>query len=199
MLADTDICSTASHWDSFNPVIPVVAKSAYFTLPAFLISSLTWAGASYIAIQFDYTTSANCSLVIPAKPNGVNFILCIRWRKGTTVYRYKLWDHLNGVLSVPMYNGELVGKNFVLEVWTVSSSTTVELVSALNILTSFIAFPNKDCCCNVDVNDNLSLLALVCSGVTLFNAFPVPIPFPNTSCEYWSDNVGNFKPQQLVA
>ncbi len=186
-------CLTASRWDSVAPSVPLSPQQGYITLPIFEIDNLLWAGASYVSIQFDYTVASNISLIpVPVKPGGLNFILCVKWRVGTTVYRYKLWDHNDGLLYVPLYTGQRVGKNFVLEVWTISSSETVSLSSPVNFYTSLLhaqACHNRLACCpsspSLIEGDTDSL----CSGDNLFTPFPLPLPLPINSCVYWLDNI----------
>jgi len=77
----------------------------------------------------------------PTPPTGVNFCLCIRWRTGDVVYRWKLWQGVGEVLNVPLYNGEIIKKNFVLECWTTADASTCSLTTAIRILTSVVTIP----------------------------------------------------------
>jgi len=45
------------------------------------------------------------------------------------------------VLYIPLYNGEKIGKNFTLEIWSVDGETSVDLATALTIVTSIRTIP----------------------------------------------------------
>jgi len=132
--------STVVDWLTFRAVTPVTKVRSYINLPAFSYSN-TWIGASEIITQFNFSASKNFVLRNrPIPPTGVNFCLCIRWRTGQTVYRWKLWQNVGEVLNVPLYNGELIKKNFVLEVWT-TNTATISLSEDLRTLTSVVSVP----------------------------------------------------------
>ncbi len=186
-----DPCETVSRWDSITPVVDISrSQQGYIQLPVFAVTGLTWAGSSYIGVQFDFTLPANFSIPrLPVKPVGVNFILCIKWRVGTTVYRYKLWDHNDGLLYVPLYSGQRIGKNCVLECWTISSSTTISLTTPLTIYTSLLhAYVTRHISCPTPPSLEDATYDTACAGVSLFTPFPLPLPLPFSSCLYWLDN-----------
>ena len=123
--------------DSILPATPVNPVNGYVTIPAFEYSGIGWKGASEIITQFNYNASKNFILrQLPEKPVGVNFIPVIRYRIGMITYRYKLWDHEDGVLQENIYNGEVIKKNFVIEIWNISSSNTVILDEAITLMLS---------------------------------------------------------------
>lgn len=113
-------------WKTVIPDVAVKNRKGYFLLPAFApVSDVTWRGASEVVKQFNYSATENFTLarcpVKPAQgilPGGVGYVLCIKYRVGETVFRYKLWEDVGEVLNVPLYAGEVIKKNFCLEVWT---------------------------------------------------------------------------------
>lgn len=112
-------------------------------LPAFSYD-VTWKGYSEVVTQFNFSASKNFFLKNkPRKPTGVNFLLCIRYRVGETVYRYKLWSDVGeiGMDEIPLYTTQIIKKNFVLEVWSTDGETEASLSEALNIITSVVQVP----------------------------------------------------------
>lgn len=123
-------------WSQFKPFTRVGKIRTYVQLPAFSYTP-NYTGASELVTQFNFSASRNFYLRNrPAKPTGVNYLLCIKYRVGETVYRYKLW-HVDGAPNleeVPLYNSNLIRANFVLEVWSID--TTASQDEAINIITS---------------------------------------------------------------
>lgn len=53
-------------------------------------------------------------------------MLCVRFRQGNVVTRYAFWTDDDAVLpNVPLYDGELLPKNIVLECWSLNGQTSV--------------------------------------------------------------------------
>ncbi len=131
-------------WITFRPATAIGTVATYVAVPTFSYTGISWKGASEVVTQFNFTASKNFVLKNrPTPPSGVNYCLCIRYRVGSVVYRWKLWQDVGEVLNVPLYNGEVIKKNFVLEVWNVLNSTTVSNAAALNIITSVISVPTN--------------------------------------------------------
>jgi len=132
-------------WLTVRLASAVRMRNSYVELPAFSAVTTNWAGASDIALQYGFSVSSNFTvLTLPEAPADVNFCLCIRYRVGETVYRYKLWEGVGEVLSsVNLYNGELIKKNFVLEVWTIENGTSVVNQAAIPITLSIRAVPSN--------------------------------------------------------
>lgn len=127
--------STTIDWQTVRPATRADRVFSHFEIPAFAITGLTWKGASEIARQYNFTSSKNFALRSrPTKPDGADFVPCIRYRIGDTVFRYKLWDdaglRLNGV---NLYDGEIIKANFVVEFWTLLDSATVTLEDTLTL------------------------------------------------------------------
>lgn len=69
------------------------------------------------------------------------YVACIMWKDiNGVVYRYKLWEDVGEtgyLLSVPLYAGQVIMKNFRFEIWSLSGAITTESVGS-NILTSVL-------------------------------------------------------------
>jgi hypothetical protein len=130
-------------WLTIRPATVVGLRQAYIELPAFGPVTTNWAGASDIALQYGYSASQDFTIpVITEAPAGVDFCLCIRYRIGNEVTRYKLWNTTGNVLSsAELYTGQLIKKNFVLEVWTLEDGVSVQLDEAVNFYLSIRAVP----------------------------------------------------------
>tara|TARA_R110000868_G_scaffold47887_4_gene156379 strand:- start:181 stop:1449 length:1269 start_codon:yes stop_codon:yes gene_type:complete len=127
-------------WLTFVPAGEIRQQRAYVDLPAFSYAAAGSVGdPSIIVAQFNFSASRDFYLLTrPTKPTGVNYGLCIRYRVGETVYRYKLWEDAGFRLSsaTPSYAKQLIKKNFVLEVWNfatvaASQTTSVRMLSSV--------------------------------------------------------------------
>lgn len=112
-------------WRSTRPAPPMRKVFGYVNLPicSFTVDS-GWLGASYIRAEYSYTASRKFGLQRPIVPVST-FCLCIRCERDGVIYRYKLWEDVGERLFVPLYDGELIERSFVLELWTVQSSNTI--------------------------------------------------------------------------
>src|SRR5688572_18229142 len=107
-------------WLQFRPFHAVNKLRTYVQLPVFEVAT-EWLGYSELVQQYNFSASKSFYLKNrPAKPLGVNYLLCIKYRIGETVYRYKLWSNVGEVTlnEVPLYTNQLILPNFVLEVWS---------------------------------------------------------------------------------
>lgn len=133
-------------WLNWVKAINVTFRKGYVELPAFSYENQPWAGASDIVAQYNYTAARNFYVVTPpTKPVGVNFGLTIRYRVGNDRFRYKLWadDNFDSAsLDCGVYNSEIIGKNFVIEVWSLEGEETSSMDEALQILSSIRAYPD---------------------------------------------------------
>jgi hypothetical protein len=131
-------------WLTFRPAGVVRNARAYIDLPAFSYSSAGTAGdASVIVAQFNFSASRDFFLATrPVKPTGVTYGLCIKWRVGDVVYRYKLWEDplFNLTDVVTLYNKQRVRANFVLEVWSFPGTASVQ-GSTIRMITSVRTAP----------------------------------------------------------
>lgn len=131
-------------WLRRTPAIAVTRRQTYIELPAFSYADLEWKGASEVIAQFNFSASNKFTLVnLPTKPTGVNFGLCIKYRIGEEVFRFKLWDDTAFKLTgdVPLYTNEIIRANFVLEVWSYEDETTAVNDEAVQMITSVRVLP----------------------------------------------------------
>lgn len=142
--------SNTLDWVTIRDARPINTVGGYLTIPAFSYSNQVWTGASAIVVQFGYSTSRNCIIPrSPRKPTGCSYILCVRYRQGNRVTRYAFWTDDNAVLpNVPFYDGELLPRNIVFEVWSINGQTevsnteeTVIGLSLRRIVTDFSVTP----------------------------------------------------------
>lgn len=131
-------------WLTFRPAGVARKARAYIDLPAFSYTAQGTAGdASVIVAQYNFSASSDFYLATrPAKPAGVTYGLCIRWRVGDAVYRYKLWEDASFNLTdvVQLYNRQRVRANFVLEVWNFPGTASVQ-GSTIRMVTSVRTMP----------------------------------------------------------
>ncbi|MDO8335183.1 MAG: hypothetical protein Q7T74_00145, partial [Candidatus Saccharibacteria bacterium] len=134
---------TITDWFTKVPVSVPGLRSQYVNLPAFTTVNPTWKGASEIVAQYNFSASANFYLLNrPAKPSGVNYGLCIRYRVGGVVYRYKLWDDDSFILgNVDLYDKHLIKKNFVLEIWSFEGEVNSSQAVAISLWQSLRTVP----------------------------------------------------------
>lgn len=138
-------------WLSLTKAKVVRRVRTYFILPVFQATFIDWIGASRPVYLINYAVSNNFTIAtLPEKPSGANYIPCIKWRSGNTVYRYKLWDHEDGKLYVPVYSGQKIGKNFQIEIWTTQGATASQ-AEAINIYTSIRPLPSTYTVSDTDI------------------------------------------------
>lgn len=107
-----------NRWLDINPQGGALSRThKYLTIPAFT-SVDRWDGYSQIVTSFNCEAPNNFSLKPFSAPANPNFVLCISYRVGETVTRYLLWDAVGSEMPYfPLYEGQLIKKNFRLEVW----------------------------------------------------------------------------------
>lgn len=80
-----------------------------------------------------------------------NWILAVRWEiEPGIAARYKLWTSTNLVpetLYFPVYAGERIGVNAVLEVWSIYNLGALELTENFVLYTSRFSVPSTCGCC----------------------------------------------------
>jgi hypothetical protein len=143
-MADATTPYNLQDWLLRTPVVPVRRRDTYIELPAFAYTGLEWKGASEVISQFNFSASRKFTLSnLPTKPTDVNYGLCIRYRIGDTIHRFKLWDDdafkLTG--DVPVYSNQIIRANFVLEVWSYEDETVATNVAAIQMITSVRILP----------------------------------------------------------
>ena len=138
-------------------------------VPAVTITTSGTFQVPYIVWQYNYSAGTDFRVInfgeLQANSQRLsNCIICIRYRVGTTVYRYQLCGSTQNLASVPseLYSGQLIKANFVIEVWQINSSATIGIVNALSLMTSVIRVPTGE---NDYLPDSISSSA----SVTLAN------------------------------
>lgn len=115
----------------------------FLVIPAISLSRPDWIGASVICYQINYTLPWSFRFIgwkqLKRLATALNFSLCIRWRVGHTVYRYKLFSAVGETsLFVPDYAGEIIGPHCCLELWSsflyTSFTSVVPILLQLNKL-----------------------------------------------------------------
>jgi len=117
---------------------------SYISIPVFSYTNLIWKGASEIITQFNFAASKNFTIRhLPETPVNVDYCPVIRWRSGNTIYRYKLWQTVGETLNEKLYNGEKIGANFVIEIWSTQLNVSVTNAEAITFETSIRSVPES--------------------------------------------------------
>jgi len=130
-----------NRWLNWRKVSKHKKQTSYLQIPVFSFTNpRVWQDASIIIAQYNFTTSQNFTIDknMVVAPEDSNFVLCVKYRVGNTVYRYKFWNLDSDTINFPLYNGEIVKKNCTFEVWSTSGSTTVDNPSIITILISVL-------------------------------------------------------------
>lgn len=130
-------------WEQWKPFNAVHKVRTYVALPAFTYAT-NWLGYSELITQFNFSADRSFYLKRrPAKPSGVNYQLCIKYRVGNAVFRYRLWgvSLTTGLDEIPLYTNQIIKKNFVLEVWS-TENLTASQATAINLITSVVQIPD---------------------------------------------------------
>lgn len=81
-----------------------------------------WLGVSDLLSTWDINNTAEFSLQLPITAPNATFLLCVAWAdEDGNAFRFKLWD--GGVLYYPVYNGERIGVDAQLEIWSIGDIT----------------------------------------------------------------------------
>jgi hypothetical protein len=124
-------------WITYRLVNPITTVSGYFLIPAFDYDGLNWLGRSDMPVQFNYTASKRFALIgLPEKPVDANYVPTIKFRIGTRVFRYKLWDDPGLELEAAPYQSQIISENFVIEIWSLDGLTEVSQEDPLAVVTS---------------------------------------------------------------
>lgn len=128
-------------WLDKHPVNKLTRCKTFVGLPAFSID-VTWQGYSDIVGAYNFEGPNNFSLKLDYEaPLNPNYLLCIMWiDENNNVMRYKMWESVGEVIyfDVPLYNGELIGKNFRWEIWSVEDQAVASNAEEINFFTSVL-------------------------------------------------------------
>lgn len=118
-------------------------QQSFIQIPVFsYLNASVWQGNSKVITQFNYSTTKNFTIkALPTKPTTPTFCPVIRYRVGNISYRYKLWFGVGEGINCPPYRGEVIKKNFVIEIWDVNGQTSLVNTAAINIPLSIRRVP----------------------------------------------------------
>lgn len=162
-------------------------------LPSFLLAVPIWAGASGILAQYQIVNDRPFSFKLPITQFGENFIAAIRWMEETDVFvRYVLFEDARAVLHYPLYNGERIGINAVLEIWSVNSVEAPALDTDYTFLSSQFVFPD------IEVGTSFGICCIEPSAIiTLVPVPPSELP-PGSPCNPFCGNLCNTEPPMPI-
>lgn len=131
-------------WLDVNPQNgPLRRTEKYISIPSFNIVH-AWNGYSEIVGEYHFEAPNNFSLKIPHDGDvislGTNYTLCVSYvNSDNSVVRYSLIRGAGDIFyfDLPVYNGQLIKKNFRIEIWNTSQVTCSD-TSTTNIYTSVL-------------------------------------------------------------
>lgn len=153
-------------------------------VPPFILAATTWANFSVLLAQFPLTNIFNFAFKTPVKKFGTNFIAAVRYYDPVNdiIVRYKFWDDPLAVLYFPVYDGETINLNAVIEIWSVDTISFPTLLANQFLPISVLNFPlSNSCstCCVVPEND----VMLIQSTPSVLPAYAYCNPFCVGLCE----------------
>lgn len=147
---------------------------ARLAVPAFTLPVPTWAGASLIIAEYPIENDYYFSLKLPIDAFGENFVAAVRYVEDGVVFRFLLFEHDDMVLYYPVYNGEVLGADAVIEIWSVNSEEAPVLVAAKILESSVLAIPTGcGVCCEIPRSDS----TLVVREPTIIDPYSYCNPF----------------------
>ncbi len=124
---DAVLSPSGRRWANYSPASSVRKLNLAVLLPVFTIPHVLIQIYPYIVGQFNFSAGQPFSLVNGPYISSLlhdthNFLLCIRYRVGTTVYRYRINGiqndpYMNYNVFIPPYEGQKIDGNFCIEVW----------------------------------------------------------------------------------
>lgn len=124
-------------WHTVSISTPITGKSrCYIRIPSFSFNDIDTTRDSYVRLQYNYSADKDFTIGKIPKVIGSGVVLCIRYRVGDNIFRWKLWEDELFTQNIPLYNGEVIKKNFVIEVWTLKGVSSIGIGSDLLINTT---------------------------------------------------------------
>jgi hypothetical protein len=117
-------------------------------IPQFNLGSFAWLGSSYIVRHFFCNLPSSFTLLELPAPN-LTFCATIRYDVAEVPTRFKLWENVGELLYIPLYNGEVIHKDFFIEIWTINSGDDIVNETPLILQISRLLKPdlsNRDFC-----------------------------------------------------
>ena len=157
----------------YRPLSALIAGRASIVVPDFT-GVTTWVGVSLMLARYPVENTGEYSLKLPIDaPNGT-IVACVSWTDGTYVFRYKLWE--GGVLYWPVYNGERIGANSYIEIWSTAESNAPAF-DAMTFYTSRRVFPDL-----VNCLPGVESKTLVAKAFTSVPSYQAENPFCSPLC-----------------
>jgi hypothetical protein len=147
-------------------------------IPAFTLSLPTWSGVSALLGEMALANSFYFSFKAPIRAFGQGFVLAVRWTEEGETHRLKLWADDLDVLYYPVYDGERIGLNAVLEIWSINNAVIPLNAVAKSLKISVLAFPTGACCTCCSQPEASNTLAVTASD---------PCP-PYDYCSPWCND-----------
>jgi hypothetical protein len=97
------------------------AQPWQYVLPAFSYP-VSWGGAAGLLATYDIGNTYDISIRRPIDIPTGDFMLAVSWVADGVTYRLKLWDAVDTLLW-PVYAGESIGADALLEVWSAEDAT----------------------------------------------------------------------------
>lgn len=122
-----------------------------------------WLGVSDLLSTWDINNTTEFSLQLPITAPNDTFLLCVAWTdEDGNALRYKLWD--GGVLYYPVYDGQRIGVDAQLEIWSIDDITAA-MTEAFIMYSSWLEEPEL-CVCTPGANDSSVIEISAASGGT---------------------------------
>lgn len=167
-----------------------------FVVPAFNAPN---PGYATLFRQYNYTATKDFYVfdVYGYNPTILVYAMCIKYRVGNTVYRYRLpvtnnsvsialyEPLLAGAVQAPMYNNEVIKANFCIEFWSSAFPAAIVALAPYYIKTNLIRNPVSAS----EVSDVIGWsVAETMARADLDVAFPEDLPTPYASGSAWLTN-----------
>lgn len=134
----------------YQPPTLVKPKRKQLTIPPFSLDVPTWEGESENLYEFPIHNLNYFSFKTPVNKFGENFLAAVRWKVGDITIRFAFWEEENSFFCYPVYAGQKIGPDAVIEIWSVESDSAPELVTATSLKTSELVFANVCGCKEAD-------------------------------------------------
>jgi len=178
-------------WLDRTPLSRLTRTRTFITIPAFNIVNPVGLSYSELVGAFPFEAPNNFALRSYTPPSQPNYIACVSYTTqdqhgNINTVRYKLWEDFGEVMyfHAPLYNGELIRKNFRYEIWSIPGEANSVDAQARTFFTSVLT--NKDYRSGVD-----EVLRIPDALVTVFISTDAPTaPGATDELCWWSWDSG---------
>lgn len=120
-----------SDWQTLSPVSRATPLRSNIIVDVIYADDFITPDVSHIINQYNFTVVGKFTLwKIPVKPWKCSFLMAIKFRRGSNVTRYRLFDNVNcgGAIreNYTMYVNELIEPNFCIELWSADSAKELD-------------------------------------------------------------------------